>query len=75
MTQEKVKQLLEFGRPLKEELVVITKAQLRVFVDFSDEEYEDTHVDTHYLYVWNTTFNRWNLVPLEDIELIKFLLI
>ena len=49
MTQEKIKQLLELGRTLKEELVVVTKTQLRVFVDFSDEEYEDTHVDTHYL--------------------------
>lgn len=39
MTQERIKQLLEFGRTLKEELVVVTKAQLRVFVDFSDEEY------------------------------------
>lgn len=37
MTQGKVKQLLEFGRTLKEELVVVTKAKLRVFVDFSDE--------------------------------------
>ena len=72
MTQEKVKQLLKFGRTLKEELVVVTKAQLRVFVDFSDEEYEDTYVDTHYLYVWNTTFNSWNLVQLEDIKFIEF---
>lgn len=67
MTEEKV-QLLEFGRTLKEELVVVTKAKLIVFVDFNDEEYEDTHVDTHYLYVWNTDSHRWNLVPLEDIE-------
>ncbi len=72
MTEEKVKQLLEFGRTLKEELVVVTKAQHRVFVDFSDEEYEDTHVDTHYLYVWDTNFHRWNLVPFEDIEFIEF---
>ena len=72
MTQGKVKQLLEFGRTLKEELVVVTKARLRVFVDFSDEEYEDTHIDDHYLYVWNTTFNSWNLVPLEDIKFIEF---
>ena len=72
MTQGKVKQLLEFDRTLKEELVVVTKAQLRVFVDFSDEEYEDTHVDEHYLYVWNTDFNSWNLVSLEDIEFIEF---
>ena len=57
MTEEKVKQFLEFGRTLKEELVVVTKAQLRVFVDFSDEEYENTHVDTHHLYVWNTEFH------------------
>jgi hypothetical protein len=72
MTREKVKQLLEFGRTLKEELVVVTKAKLRVFVDFSDEEYEDTYIDNHYLYVWNTTFNSWNLVPLEDIKCIEF---
>ena len=72
MTQERIKQLLEFGRSLKEELVVVTKAQLRVFVDFSDEEYEDIHVDTHYLYVWNTNFDSWKLVPLEDIEFIEF---
>ena len=72
MTKEKIKQLLEFGRILKEELVVVTKAQLRVFVDFSDEEYEDTHVDEYYLYVWNTEFNSWNLVPLEDIEFVEF---
>lgn len=36
MTQEKVTQLLEFGRTLTEELVVVTKTQLRVFIDFSD---------------------------------------
>ena len=73
MTQGKVKQLLEFGRTLKEELVVVvTKARFRVFVDFSDEEYEDTHIDDHYLYVWNTTFNSWNLVSLEDIKFIEF---
>lgn len=72
MTQRKVKQLLEFSRTLKEELVIVTKTQLRVFVDFSDEEYEDTHVDTHYLYVWNTEFNSWNLVLLEDIKFIEF---
>ena len=72
MTREKVEQLLEFGRTLKEELVVVTKANLRVFVDFSDEEYEDTHFDAHYLYVWNTDSHRWNLVPLEDIEFIEF---
>lgn len=72
MTEEKVEQLLELGRTLKEELVVVTKAQLRVFVDFSDEEYEDTHIFNNYLYVWNTNFNRWNLVLLEDIEFIEF---
>ena len=72
MTQGKVKQLLEFGRTLKEDLVVVTKDQSRTFIDFSNEEYEDTHVDTHYLYVWNTDFNSWNLVPLEDIEFIEF---
>ena len=72
MTQERIEQLLEFGRTLKEELVVVTKAQLRVFVDFSDEEYEDTHVNTRYLYVWNTDFNSWILVSLEDIEFIEF---
>ena len=72
MTEEKVKQLLKFYRTLKEELVVVTKAQLRVFVDFSDEEYKDTHVDTHYLYVWNSTFNSGNLIPLEDIKFIEF---
>ena len=73
MTEEKVKQLLEFGRTLKEELVVVTKAKLRVFIDFSDEEYKDTHVDTHYLYVWNiNNFHKWTLVPFEDIEFIEF---
>ena len=72
MTQGKVKQLLEFGRTLKEELVVVTKAKLRVFVDFSDEEYKETHVDAHYLYIWNTDFHSWNLVPLKDIEFIEF---
>ena len=71
MTREKVEQLLEFGRTLKEELVVVTKTKFRAFVDFSNEEYEDTHVDAHYLYVWNTNFNKWNLVPLEDIEFIE----
>ena len=60
MTQGKVKQLLEFGRTLKEELVVVTKAKLIVFVDFSDEEYKETHIDAHYLYIWNTTFHSWN---------------
>ena len=72
MTQGKVKQLLEFGRTLKAELVVVTKTQLRVFVDFSDEEYKETHVDAHYLYIWNIDFHSWNLVPLEDIEFVEF---
>lgn len=72
MTQGKVKQLLEFGRTLKEELVVVTKAKLRIFVDFSDEEYKEPHVDAHYLYIWNTNCYSWNLVPLEDIEFIEF---
>lgn len=31
MTQGKVKQLLEFGRTLKEDLVVVTKDQSRTF--------------------------------------------
>lgn len=72
MTEEKLEQLLEFGKNLKAELVVVTKVQLRVFIDFNDEEYEDTHIDDHYLYVWNTTFNNWNLVPLEDIKFVEF---
>ena len=72
MTQEKVKQLLELGRTLKEELVVVTKARIRVFVDFSYEEYKSIHVDAHYLYIWNTDFHNWNLVPLEDIKFIEF---
>lgn len=72
MTEEKVQQLLELGRTLKKELVVVTKAQLIVFVDFNDEEYEDTHVFLHYLYIWNTNFHSWNLVPLEDIKFIEF---
>lgn len=72
MTQEKVDKLLEFGRTLEEELVVVTKTQLRVYVNFSDEEYKDTHIFNNYLYVWNTTFHSWNLVPLEDIEFIEF---
>ena len=72
MTEEKVEQLLELGRTLKEELVVVTKAQLRVFVDFSDEEYKDTHIFNNYLYVWNTEFQRSKLVLLEDIEFIEF---
>lgn len=72
MTLEKVEQLLEFGRSLKAELVVVTKARLRVFIDFSDEEYKDTHIFDNYLYIWNTTFNNWNLVPLEDIKAIEF---
>lgn len=73
MTQEKLEKLLEFARKLKEELVVVVaKTRLRVFVDFSDKEYEDTHIDNNYLYIWNTTFNNWNLVPLKDIEFIEF---
>lgn len=72
MTREKVEQLLEFSRTLKEELVVVTKAQFRVFIDFSDEEYEDTHTDNNYLYIWNVISNDWDLVSLEDIEFIEF---
>ena len=73
MTQEKVDKLLEFARELKEEVVVVAKTRLRVFIDFSDEDYDDTHIFNNYLYVWDTTFNRWNLVPLEDIKFIEFL--
>ena len=72
MIEEKLEQLLQLARELKEDLVVVTKDQSRTFVDFSDEEYEDTHFDAHYLYVWNTNSHRWNLVPLEDIEFIEF---
>lgn len=72
MTQDKVDKLLEFTCELEEKVVVVTKTQLRVFVDFSDEEYKDTHVFNNHLYVWNTNFNHWNLVSLEDIEFIKF---
>lgn len=72
MTQEKVDKLLEFARELKEEVVVVAKTRLRVFIDFSDEDYDDTHIFNNYLYVWDTTFNRWNLVPLEDIKFIEF---
>ena len=72
MTQKKLEQLLEFGRTLKAELVVVTKARRRVFIDFSDEEYKDTQIFNNYLHIWNTTFNNWNLVPLEDIKGIEF---
>lgn len=72
MTEETLEKLLTFGRTLRTKLVVVTRAQLRVFVDFNDEDYEDTHVNTHYLYVWNTDSNHWNLVPLEDIEFLEF---
>ena len=72
MTKERIKHLLEFGRTLKEELVVVTKAQLRVFVDFSDEDYDDTHIFNNYLHVRNTNFNHWNLVPLKDIKFVEF---
>ena len=72
MTREKVKQLLELGRTLKEELVVVTKAQHRVFVDFSNEEYEDIHINDTNLHIWYIKFDSWKLVLLEDIEFIEF---
>ena len=72
MIQKKVDKLLEFARELEEKVVVVTKTQLRVYVDFSDEEYKDTHISNNYLYVWNTDFNHWNLVLLVDIEFIGF---
>ena len=72
MTEEKLEQLLEFGRTLNEDLVVVTKDQSRTFIDFDDEDYDDTHIFNNYFYVWNTNFNHWNLVPLEDIEFIEF---
>ena len=72
MIQEKVDKLLEFARELEEKVVVVTKTQLRVYVNFSDEEYKDTHIFNNYLYIWNTDFNHWNLVLLKDIEFIEF---
>lgn len=72
MTQEKVDKLLEFARELEEDVVVVTKARRRVFIDFSDEEYKDTHIFNNHLYIWDTTFNLWNLVLLEDIKCIEF---
>lgn len=72
MTEEKLEQLLKFARELKEDLVVVTKDQSRTFIDFNDEDYDDTHIFNNYLYVWNTNFNHWNLVPLKDIEFIEF---
>lgn len=72
MTQEKVDKLLEFARELEEDVVVVTKARRRVFMDFSDEEYKNTYIFNSHLYIWDTTFNLLNLVPLEDIKCIEF---
>lgn len=72
MTQEKVDKLLEFARELEEDVVVVTKARRRVFMDFSDEEYKNTYIFNNHLYIWDTTFNLLNLVPLEDIKCIEF---
>ena len=44
MTEEKLEKLLEFGRTLEEDLVVVTKDQSRTFIDFNDEDYDDTHI-------------------------------
>nr|DAR58509.1 MAG TPA: hypothetical protein [Crassvirales sp.] len=72
MTQEKVDKLLEFARELEEKVVVVTKTQLRVYINFSDEEYKDTHVFNDYLYVWDTDFHRWTSISLNDVEFIEF---
>lgn len=68
MTEEKLEQLLEFARELKEDIVVVTKDKSRIFIDFSDKNYDDTHIFNNYLYVWN----HLSLVLLKNIEFIEF---
>ena len=72
MTQEKVKQILELARNLKEKIIVVTNGQTKVFIDFNNEEYEDTYVNAHYLFSWNIALDMWHVLPLEDIDFIEF---
>lgn len=72
MTQEKVEQILELARDLKEKIIVVTNGQTKVFIDFNNEEYKDTHVNVHYLFSWNIALNKWNILSLEDIDFIEF---
>lgn len=68
MIREKVEQVLEFGKTLKLKLAVVTEARRRIFIDFSYEAYKDVHIFNTYLYLWDTTFNHWNLVLLKDVK-------
>ena len=72
MTQEKVEQILELARNLKEKIIVVTNGQTKVFIDFNNEKYKDTFVNAHYLFSWNITLNKWNILPLENIDFIEF---
>lgn len=76
MTEERIKQVLVLARLQKSELVVVTKNKTRTYIDFNNEEYDDTFVNDKVeapcLYVWNTTFNHWNIIPLESIDFFEF---
>lgn len=72
MTQEKVQSLINSARKLKSYLVIVTKTQLRLYIDFDKKYNKSTHTDKMFIYYWNVVFHRWNILPLEDIDFIEF---
>lgn len=75
MTQKKLQSILDLTKQLKSEVVVVTKTKTRTFIDFNNEEYKDTFIEDNIeipcLYVWNTTFNHWNIISIESIDYIE----
>ena len=72
MTQEKIKSMLDFAFSLKTEIVVVTDNCDRVFIDFSNEDYKDTHTDKTFLYIWDNIYKNWHATPLENIKFIEY---
>ncbi len=72
MTLEKLQAILDLARELKTYLVVETISKVRKFIDFSNEEYDDTFIDDKScLCVWNTGHNTWDIILLEKIEFVE----
>lgn len=72
MTQEKVEQILELARDLKEKIIVVTNTQIKVFIDFNKKYNKATFTDKMFIYYWNVVFHKWKILPLEDIDFIEF---
>lgn len=72
VTREQVQAIIDSANKLKVELVIVSKNQLQLFIDFKKKYNKVTHTDKMFLYYWNVVFRKWNILPLEDIDFIEF---